>query len=117
MASRCWTTSGAPPPRRRRPPEAQGVRPSGWIGGAWGARKRPGGTVPGGAHDRQGSPRTALARGAVPHAGGPVGRSQDTPMAWRERFLQTVGPGIFAGITSGDWLSLLRENRFAIDPP
>src|SRR5690349_7682612 len=38
-------------------------------------------------------------------------------MAWRERFLQTVGPGLFAGVTFGDWMALLRENRFAIDPP
>ena len=38
-------------------------------------------------------------------------------MAWRERFQQTVGPGIFAGVTFGDWVALLRENRFAIDPP
>jgi hypothetical protein len=38
-------------------------------------------------------------------------------MAWRERVLQTIGPGILAGVTSGDWVRLLRENRFAIDPP
>ena len=38
-------------------------------------------------------------------------------MAWRERVLQTIGPGLLAGVTCGDWLRLLRENRFAIDPP
>ena len=38
-------------------------------------------------------------------------------MAWRERVLQTIGPGILAGVTFGDWVRLLRENRFAIDPP
>ena len=34
-------------------------------------------------------------------------------MAWRERVLQTIGPGILAGVTFGDWVRLLRENRFA----
>jgi hypothetical protein len=38
-------------------------------------------------------------------------------MAWRERLLLWTGPGLFAGITAGDWLALLRENRFAVDPP
>ena len=38
-------------------------------------------------------------------------------MAWRERVLQTIGPSILAGVTFGDWVRLLRENRFAIDPP
>src|SRR4051812_6161728 len=38
-------------------------------------------------------------------------------MAWRERFLQTVGPGLLAGVTFGDWVRLLRENRFAVEPP
>lgn len=38
-------------------------------------------------------------------------------MAWRERVLQTVGPGILAGVTFGDWVRLLRENRFAVEPP
>jgi hypothetical protein len=38
-------------------------------------------------------------------------------MAWRERVLQTIGPGILAGVTFGDWVRLLRENRFSIDPP
>jgi hypothetical protein len=37
-------------------------------------------------------------------------------MDWRERVLQTIGPGLLAGVTFGDWLHLLRENRFAIDP-
>src|SRR5262245_14770168 len=50
----------------------------------------------------------------------PAGRrlpAESTPIAWRERFLQTLGPGLFAGVTFGDWMALLRENRFAIDPP
>jgi hypothetical protein len=38
-------------------------------------------------------------------------------MAWRERLLLWTGPGLLAGITAGDWLALLRENGFAVDPP
>lgn len=37
-------------------------------------------------------------------------------MSWRERFLIQCGPGVLAGITHGDWLTLLRENRFSVDP-
>src|SRR5437763_4198338 len=37
-------------------------------------------------------------------------------MAWREWVQRNVSPGIFAGVTYGDWAALLRENRFAIDP-
>jgi hypothetical protein len=37
-------------------------------------------------------------------------------LSWRERFLIACGPGILAGVTVGDWLKLLRENRFSIDP-
>src|SRR5262249_46107712 len=33
-----------------------------------------------------------------------------------ERLLQTIGPGLLAGVTFGDWVRLVRENRFAIDP-
>jgi hypothetical protein len=36
---------------------------------------------------------------------------------WRESFLLWFGPGILGGVTFGDWLSLLRANRFDIDPP
>src|SRR5687767_12923662 len=36
-------------------------------------------------------------------------------MSWRERFLIQCGPGVLAGITLGDWVRLLRENRFSID--
>jgi omega-hydroxy-beta-dihydromenaquinone-9 sulfotransferase len=36
---------------------------------------------------------------------------------WRERFLISCGPGILGGITLGDWLALLRENRFSVDSP
>jgi hypothetical protein len=35
-------------------------------------------------------------------------------VSWREQFLTTCGPGLFAGITLGDWLTLLRENRFKV---
>jgi hypothetical protein len=35
---------------------------------------------------------------------------------WREAFLIRCGPGVLAGITLGDWVTLLRENRFSIDP-
>lgn len=35
---------------------------------------------------------------------------------WREAFLRCCGPGILGGITFGDWLRLLRENRFALAP-
>jgi len=38
-------------------------------------------------------------------------------VALREWLLLWTGPGLFAGITTGDWMDLLRENRFAVDPP
>ena len=38
-------------------------------------------------------------------------------LSWRERFLIRCGPGVLAGVTLGDWLGLLRENRFSIDSP
>lgn len=37
-------------------------------------------------------------------------------MSWREKFFTHVGSGYFHGTTFGEWLSLLRENRFAIAP-
>ncbi len=37
-------------------------------------------------------------------------------MGWREVFLTHFGPGLLGGITFGDWLRLLREERFAIAP-
>jgi omega-hydroxy-beta-dihydromenaquinone-9 sulfotransferase len=37
-------------------------------------------------------------------------------MAWRDAFLRRFGPGMLGGITFGDWLRLLRDNRFAVDP-
>jgi hypothetical protein len=36
---------------------------------------------------------------------------------WRERLQIHFGPGVLGGITLGDWLRLLRENRFAVDIP
>ena len=38
-------------------------------------------------------------------------------LSWRERFLIACGPGILAGVTTRDWLTLLRENEFSIDFP
>jgi hypothetical protein len=37
-------------------------------------------------------------------------------MGWRETFLKHFGPGLLGGVTFGDWLNLLRENRFRIAP-
>lgn len=37
-------------------------------------------------------------------------------MAWRDTLLVHIGPGLLAGVTLGDWLRLLRDNRFAIFP-
>ena len=37
-------------------------------------------------------------------------------MAWRESFLRWFGPGMLGGITFGDWVRLLRDNRFAVSP-
>jgi hypothetical protein len=37
-------------------------------------------------------------------------------MSWRKRFLLWFGPSNLGGITFGDWLRLLRENRFDIQP-
>ena len=39
------------------------------------------------------------------------------PASWRETFLLRVASGQFAGITTGDWLTLLRDNRYAVDRP
>jgi hypothetical protein len=38
-------------------------------------------------------------------------------MSWREACLVRFGPGLFAGITLGRWLGVLRENRFAVGRP
>ena len=35
---------------------------------------------------------------------------------WRERMNRVFGPGVLAGITAGDWLALLRDNRFRVSP-
>jgi omega-hydroxy-beta-dihydromenaquinone-9 sulfotransferase len=35
----------------------------------------------------------------------------------RKKFLLRIAPGQFAGIAVGDWLTLLRDNRFDIDRP
>jgi hypothetical protein len=36
-------------------------------------------------------------------------------VSWREQFLIACGPGVLAGVTLGDWLKLLEENRFSVD--
>jgi hypothetical protein len=38
-------------------------------------------------------------------------------MAWREAFASHLGPGVFAGMTFGDWWRILRQNGFEVDPP
>jgi omega-hydroxy-beta-dihydromenaquinone-9 sulfotransferase len=38
-------------------------------------------------------------------------------MPWREALLLRFGAGVFAGITLGRWLRVLRENHFAVDRP
>jgi LPS sulfotransferase NodH len=37
-------------------------------------------------------------------------------MAWRDTFLRWFGPGMLGGITFGDWVRLLRDNRFDVSP-
>ena len=37
-------------------------------------------------------------------------------MAWRDTFLRWFGPGMLGGITLGDWVRLLRDNRFRVSP-
>ena len=38
-------------------------------------------------------------------------------MSWQELFATHVGPGALCGLTLGDWLRLLWDNRFAVDLP
>src|SRR5207248_3155538 len=38
-------------------------------------------------------------------------------MSWRETIAAKIGPGTLGGITLGDWLRLLADNRFAVDLP
>jgi hypothetical protein len=37
-------------------------------------------------------------------------------MAWQDTFLRRFGPGMLGGITFGDWVRLLRDNRFDVSP-
>lgn len=37
-------------------------------------------------------------------------------MAWRDRLLRHLGPGVLGGVTLRNWLGLLRDNRFALSP-
>jgi len=47
----------------------------------------------------------------------PASDSGGRPASWRETFLLRVVSGQFAGITTGDWLALLGDNRYAVDRP
>jgi hypothetical protein len=38
-------------------------------------------------------------------------------MSWRKQLTLWTGPGLLGGITFGDWLAMLRHNRFAVDLP
>jgi hypothetical protein len=38
-------------------------------------------------------------------------------MSWREALVTKLGTSVFAGITLGRWLRMLRDNDFAVDPP
>jgi omega-hydroxy-beta-dihydromenaquinone-9 sulfotransferase len=35
---------------------------------------------------------------------------------WRWRLLHALGPGGYPGLLMGDWIRLLRDNRFAVSP-
>jgi omega-hydroxy-beta-dihydromenaquinone-9 sulfotransferase len=37
-------------------------------------------------------------------------------LPWQEQFNAVIGMGLFGGATLGDWLHLLRENRFVVHP-
>lgn len=37
--------------------------------------------------------------------------------SWQDKYLTRLGPGLLGGITFEDWLRLLAENRFSVDPP
>src|SRR3954451_3249004 len=37
-------------------------------------------------------------------------------MAWRDALMEYVGPGSLGGVTFGDWIKVLRENRFKVSP-
>jgi hypothetical protein len=38
-------------------------------------------------------------------------------ISWQDKYLIHLGPGLLGGITFEDWLRLLAENRFSVDPP
>jgi hypothetical protein len=37
--------------------------------------------------------------------------------SWQDKYLIHLGPGLLGGITFEDWLRLLAENRFVVEPP
>src|SRR5688572_400947 len=43
-------------------------------------------------------------------------RLSSAGMAWRDAFIRWFGPGMLGGITFGDWVRLLRDNRFDVSP-
>src|SRR2546427_13048731 len=38
-------------------------------------------------------------------------------MKWQEKIAVTISPGTLSGITLGDWLRLLADNRFVVEWP
>jgi omega-hydroxy-beta-dihydromenaquinone-9 sulfotransferase len=38
-------------------------------------------------------------------------------MSWRVAFISRLGPGPFSGVTLSQWLKVLVDNRFSVDPP
>jgi len=45
-----------------------------------------------------------------------VPKHEPAHMSWRETFLKYLGPGLLGGVTFGDWLAMLAENRFRVAP-
>jgi hypothetical protein len=41
----------------------------------------------------------------------------EAAMSWRDTFPKHLGPGAFGGVPLGDWLRVLRDNRFSVDAP
>lgn len=47
---------------------------------------------------------------------GATGSRDVSVMPWRDLFLEYLGPAGFTGMTLGDWLRALAENRFCVNP-
>jgi hypothetical protein len=65
--------------------------------------------------------RTVRSRPQISPSGVPETSSADRthpqPLSLRQRLRFSVAPGMFLGMTFGDWLALLHENQFGIDRP